>query len=192
MKKHKSSSSVATPLTALLGAAAATSSTAITTTAHPYIKEGPTVTMNEHHRQQQHANYDQFVSRVDQILDRERQENKSKKWNKLDNSLRIEKLHEFAHTKVGDIMGLNPVTEAAAAAEAEEAVVDAAVVEKLKAFFCEALQKKKLMKAKEVIYDHLTGVVLDVPSLMYEYERGFFYLKSAAAAAGATTGAGCG
>ena len=130
----------------------------------------------------------EYLSRVDQMLDKERLENKSKKWNKLDNSIRIEKLHEFAQTKYLVLLSArtttgdddDEATRKGGEREGDEPdpVAAAAIVEKLKLFFNEILQKKKLLKAKEVVYDQVTGIVDDIPSLQYDGERGFFYLKS--------------
>ena len=122
--------------------------------------------------QQQQQDY---VSRVDVMLDKERLENKSKKWNKLDNSIRIEKLHEFASQKYLAILLGGEAGGEGGGGGGEEG---AAIVEKLKLFFDDILQKKKLLKAKEVAYDPLTGEVENIPSLQYDVERGFFYLKS--------------
>ena len=72
---------------------------------------------------------------LDQLLEQEKQHNKSDSWNKLDKTVKIQKLHIFAE-KYGKENTL-PVKD----------------VKALKHFFTDSLEKNKLQKTKDVVYD---------------------------------------
>ena len=84
---------------------------------------------------------------IDQILDNENRHNKTEAWNKLNKTIKNNKLHAFS-----DKFG------------AEHKLSTAETVQ-LKKFFSELLEKKKLQKTKEVVYDKITQEVKDVPGL---------------------------
>lgn len=84
---------------------------------------------------------------IDQILDNENRHNKTEAWNKLNKTMKNNKLHAFS-----DRFG------------AENKMSPAEIVQ-LKKFFSESLEKKKLQKTKEVVYDKITQEVKDVPGL---------------------------
>ena len=83
---------------------------------------------------QTHANETAYTD-IDQLLETEKQQNKADAWNKLDKTVKIQKLHVFAE-KYGKDNTL-PVKD----------------VKALKHFFSESLEKKKLQKKKDVVYD---------------------------------------
>ena len=97
---------------------------------------------------------------TDQILDNENCRNKTEAWNKLNKTLKIQKLHSFSE-KYGTE---NKYTQTEVVA--------------LKRFFTEALEKKKLQKTKEVMYDKLTQEVKDVPGLFLNPANHSFTIRA--------------
>lgn len=97
---------------------------------------------------------------IDKLLEKEKQHNKSDAWNKLDKTEKIQKLHIFAE-KYGKDNTL-PVKD----------------IKVLKYYFSEALEKNKLQKTKEVIYDKEKGTVQSIPSLFFNVQQRTFTLKN--------------
>lgn len=97
---------------------------------------------------------------IDQILDHENCHNKTEAWNKLNKTLKIKKLHSFSE-KYGTENKYTP-----------------AEIVTLKRFFTEALEKKKLQKTKEVMYDKLTQEVKDVPGLCFNPVNHCFTIRA--------------
>jgi hypothetical protein len=96
---------------------------------------------------------------VDLILEKEKQHNKSETWNKLDKTDKIQKLHAFAE-KYGKTNNL-PVKD----------------IKALKMFFIECLEKLKLQKAKDVVYDKEAREISSIPSLHFNVSSKSFTLK---------------
>jgi hypothetical protein len=95
----------------------------------------------------------------DSILENEKQKNKSDSWNKLDKTVKIQKLHAFAE-KHGRENGY-PAKE----------------VKNLKVFFVDCLNKAKLQKTKDVVYDKETGEITAIPALFFNSITHNFTLK---------------
>lgn len=100
------------------------------------------------------------VLTIDQILDNENCRNKTEAWNKLNKTLKIQKLHSFSE-KFGT----------------ENKYTQSEIVT-LKRFFTEALEKKKLQKTKEVMYDKITQEVKDVPGLFFNATTHSFTIRA--------------
>lgn len=96
---------------------------------------------------------------VDSILEKEKQYNKNDTWNKLDKTGKIQKLHAFAE-KYGKTNNL-PVKD----------------IKSLKMFFIDCLEKLKLQKAKDVVYDKETREIISIPSLFFNIASKSFTLK---------------
>jgi len=96
---------------------------------------------------------------IDQALETEKQQNKADAWNKLDKTVKIQKLHIFAE-KYGKDNTL-PVKD----------------VKALKHFFSESLEKNKLQKTKDVVYDKEKGVIQSIPALFFNISNRAFTLK---------------
>ena len=96
---------------------------------------------------------------IDDILENEKNANKSDPWNKLDKSAKVGKLKEFAgnHGK-------------------KENYTDQEIVG-LYQFLVSALDQKKLMRAKDVIYDKSNGAITSIPCLIYHAGFKKFTLK---------------
>ena len=79
---------------------------------------------------------------IDEILENETQKNKSDPWNKLDKTVKIQKLHDFAE-RYGKEHSL-PVKD----------------IKSLKMYFNECLNNSKLQKTKDIIYDKEKGIYI--------------------------------
>lgn len=98
-------------------------------------------------------------SNIDALLENEKQKNKSDSWNKLDKTVKTQKLHAFAE-KYGKDNGY-PVKE----------------IKNMKMFFVDCLNKSKLQKTKEVIYDKESGEITAIPALYFNSSNHNFSLK---------------
>lgn len=96
---------------------------------------------------------------IDDILENEKNASKSDPWNKLDKVAKVSKLKEFAarHGK-------------------KENHSDQEITA-LYQFLVAALEQKKLMRAKDVIYDKATGLITSIPCLIYHAGFKKFTLK---------------
>lgn len=96
---------------------------------------------------------------IDKILEREKQNNKSETWNKLDKTIKIQKLHAFAE-KYGKEHNF-PIKD----------------IKSLKLFFIDCLEKNKIQKAKDVNYDKESRSIISIPSLYFNNNTRNFSLK---------------
>lgn len=97
---------------------------------------------------------------LDSLLEKEKQSNKVDAWNKLNKTIKIQKLHQFAET-YGNSNQL-PVKE----------------IKSLKLFFNESLDKNKLQKTKDVVYDKEKGIITSIPGLCFNSTNHAFTLKN--------------
>ena len=100
------------------------------------------------------------MAHIDNLLENEKKSMSTEPWNKLDKRLKIQKLHAFAE-KYGKDNGL-PMKE----------------IKGLKTFFSECLANDKMSKVKEVEYNKATGVILNIPGLMFNTATRAFTLKN--------------
>jgi len=96
---------------------------------------------------------------VDNILELEKQHNKNEQWNKLDKTIKIQKLHQFAE-KYGKEHTL-PVKD----------------IKSLKSFFVTSLENNKLQKTKDVVYDKSSKEISSIPALHFNQLSRNFTLK---------------
>ena len=96
---------------------------------------------------------------IDQLLETEKQRNKTDAWNKLDKTQKTLCLHAFAE-KYGRENGL-PMKE----------------IKQLKLFFSESLNKAKLQKTKDVLYNKETREITSIPALYFNNTNHAFSLK---------------
>ena len=96
---------------------------------------------------------------IDDILENEKNANKSDPWNKLDKSAKVMKLKDFAsrHGKKENY------------SEQETTA--------LFQFLISALDQKKLMRAKDVVYDKASGAITSIPCLIFHAALKKFTLK---------------
>jgi hypothetical protein len=97
---------------------------------------------------------------IDFILEKEKQKNKLDSWNKLDKTLKLQKLNTFAD-KYGKEQSLT-VKE----------------IKTLKFFLKESLDKNKLQKTKDVQYNKTTNTIVSIPSLFLNTLNRNFTLKN--------------
>ena len=100
------------------------------------------------------------TEKIDELLEKEKQNMNSEPWNKLDKRLKIQKLHAYAE-KYGRENSL-PLKE----------------VKALKTFFSECLTKDKLAKVKDVDYDREHGVITNISTLCLNVGTRTFTLRN--------------
>lgn len=103
---------------------------------------------------------DNSTDKIDQLLEKEKQNMNSEPWNKLDKRLKIQKLHAYAE-KYGHDNSL-PMKE----------------IKALKTFFSECLTKDKLAKVKDVDYSRDTGIITHISSLCLNVGTRTFTLRN--------------
>jgi hypothetical protein len=96
---------------------------------------------------------------VEKLLENEKIHNKTEPWNKLDKTVKIQKLHKFAE-KYG-----------------KDNTLPAKEVKTLKAFFVTCLEQNKLQKAKDIVYDKETKDIISIPALHFNQTNRNFTLK---------------
>jgi Holliday junction resolvase len=96
---------------------------------------------------------------IDELLEKEKINNKNENWNKLDKTMKIQKLHAFAE-KYGKDNSL--------------AIKN---IKMLKTFFNQCLEKNKLNKIKDVVYNKEKHEVESIPSLLFNSTTRNFTLK---------------
>lgn len=99
------------------------------------------------------------MSNLDKFLDGEKKHSSNEVWTKLDKTTKLSKFYEFA------IVFCN------------ENNYDENDKEELNLFLNTNLDRKRLLKAKEVIYDKETGKIKSIPSLIYNPSLKKFTLK---------------
>lgn len=97
---------------------------------------------------------------IDDILDNENNQNKKETWNKLNKTLKLQKLHYYSE-KYGKVHKYS-----------------AKEIKQLKHFFVDALEKKKLQKTKDVVYNKDTQEITDVPGLSFNSISKNFTLRT--------------
>ena len=96
---------------------------------------------------------------IDSLLEKEKQNNKLDSWNKIDKTEKLQKLHAYAET-YGKLHAL-PAKE----------------VKHLKQFFIECLDKNKLQKTKDIVYNKESREITSIPSLFFNATSHNFTLK---------------
>jgi hypothetical protein len=96
---------------------------------------------------------------VSQFLEKESRVNKAEPWCKLNKTLKLKKMVEFS-LKYKETYDLS---------EEEHC--------KLNTFLKDCLNRKKLLKVKEVVYDKVNGVILEIPVLVKNETKNRFTLK---------------
>jgi hypothetical protein len=97
---------------------------------------------------------------INSFLENESNVNKNESWNKLDRTQKIIRLNRYTETIAKKNLNLTN----------EE-------VDSLKKYFLKCLDRKNLMKSKEVIYNKEIGEITGIPLLFYNSENKTFVLK---------------
>ena len=96
---------------------------------------------------------------VEKMLENEKIHNKTEPWNKLDKTVKIQKLHKFAE-KYG-----------------KDNTLPAKDVKTLKMFFVNCLEQNKLQKVKDIVCDKETRDIISIPALHFNQAVRNFTLK---------------
>ena len=99
------------------------------------------------------------VDNIDSMLDRERQRNKCDNWIKLDKTAKLHRLHSFAETYGRDHS------------------MPSKDIKLLKNFFNSCLDKNKLSKSKDVVYNKEEMKIISIPALHFNQLNHNFTLK---------------
>lgn len=98
------------------------------------------------------------LSNLDKFLDDEKSNNKNEQWTKLDKTVKTKKLLAFVEKYK------------------KEKNLDEEDTEILTRFFKDCLDKKKLARVKDVIYDKVSGEIKEIPALLHTKKH--FTLKN--------------
>jgi hypothetical protein len=99
------------------------------------------------------------LSNLDKFLEQEKNYNKCEPWTKLDKTMKLKKIAEYADQYQ---------SEKSISNEEKSQLID---------FLKDSLNRKKLMRVKEVIYDKNTGMIKDIPGLHYNKSHNRYTLK---------------
>jgi hypothetical protein len=100
------------------------------------------------------------LSNLDKFLEEEKNNSKNEPWAKLNKTIKTQKLLEFVNSYKVE-KKLNE--------DEEKALV---------VFFKDCLDKKRLMRVKDVIYDKIAGSIKEIPALFYNKSNKHFTLKN--------------
>lgn len=100
------------------------------------------------------------ISNLDKFLEAEKITNNSEPWCKLNKTIKVKKLLEYVERYAAE----NKL-------DSQEGVI-------LTAFLKDSLDKKKLTRVKDVIYDKINGLVKEIPALVYTKANKHFTLKN--------------
>lgn len=96
---------------------------------------------------------------IDDFLNKEKELNKNKPWNKLSKASRLKKLMTYASYYI------------------EKNKLDNLQEKKLKTYLLDALDRRKLQKIKDVVYNIETGIIEDIPKLIFMKDKKKFTIK---------------
>lgn len=100
------------------------------------------------------------LSNLDKFLEDEKNVNQNEPWCKLNKTIKTKKLIDFVDT----------YKETAELDDEEQAL--------LITFFKDSLERKKLQRVKDVVYDKATGQIKEIPALTYIKASKHFTLKN--------------
>jgi hypothetical protein len=100
------------------------------------------------------------MSKLDKFLEDDKNNNENEPWTKLDKTVKTRKILTFAEKYTED----NKLTN-------EENA-------KLIAFLKDCLDKRKLQRVKDVLYDKTNGEIKEIPALLYNKTNKHFTLKN--------------
>jgi len=100
------------------------------------------------------------ISSLDHFLENEKKNNETENWPKMNKTIQTKKINQF----IDEYSVTNELSE-------EEKLL-------LTNFLKDALDKKKLKKVKDVIYDKTTEKIKAIPSLFYNKQNKHFTLRN--------------
>lgn len=96
---------------------------------------------------------------IDKFLEREKMANENKPWSKLGKNQKIEKLTDFIKIYI------------------KEHKCNKEEIEILRDYLIKCLERKKLQRVKDVVYDTKNGVIKSIPGLIFDKTKRKFTLK---------------
>ena len=100
------------------------------------------------------------ILNLDNFLENEKKNNKNEPWCKLNKTIKYTKILEFTELYK------------------KEKNLDDNETSLLLHFLKDSLDKKKLLRVKDVVYDKDAGLIKDIPALVYTKEKKHFTLKN--------------
>jgi len=100
------------------------------------------------------------LSNLEKFLEAEKINNSNEPWCKLNKTIKCKKLFEFVEVYKN------------------EKNIDESECKLLSSFLKDSLDKKKLSRVKDVIYDKETGIIKEIPALTYTKATKHFTLKN--------------
>jgi hypothetical protein len=100
------------------------------------------------------------LTNLEEFLENEKNNNQNEPWCKLNKTMKLKKLIDYVRVYK------------------EKNTLDDDEEMQMVTFFRECLEKKKLYRVKDVSYNKETGVVVDIPTLVYTKVRRHFTLKN--------------
>jgi hypothetical protein len=100
------------------------------------------------------------IDNLDAFLEKEKNSNKGEPWSKLDKTAKIKKLSFFVEAYM------------------EEQHIPQQEADLMLSFLKDCLDRKRLSRVKDVIYDKTTGIVKDIPALHFNKSANHFTLKN--------------
>jgi hypothetical protein len=100
------------------------------------------------------------ISNLDKFLEAEKISNSNEPWCKLNKTIKTKKLLEFIDSY------------------SKEKKFDEEEIRLLTAFLKDSIDKKKLLRVKDVIYDKSNGIIKEIPALTYTKSNKHFTLKN--------------
>jgi hypothetical protein len=96
---------------------------------------------------------------IDAFLEKEKEANKGKPWNKLGKNQKISKINQY----------INKYTQENKCSKEEKS--------ELKVYLVKCLERKKLQRVKDVVYDSNVGMIKNIPGLSFDKIKRKFTLK---------------
>ncbi len=100
------------------------------------------------------------ISNLDKFLENEKNNNNNEPWCKLNKTMKVKKLCDYVETYGKEHKLSEDETTA------------------MTVFLKDSLDKKKLSRVKDVIYDKVTGIIKEIPALIYTKTNKHFTLKN--------------
>jgi hypothetical protein len=98
---------------------------------------------------------------LDVLLEKEKHTNSTDSWNKLNKTSKIQKLHQFSETY------------------GHEKKLPQKDIKSLKLYFNDCLDKNKLQRTKDLVYDKEKGIIISIPGLLFNTTSRAFTIRSA-------------
>lgn len=100
------------------------------------------------------------ITSIDELLSTQQKQKENEQWNKTERSTKLKKLYYYAETH-GSKHSMDPKD-----------------IKALKMFFTSSLNKGRLLKNKEVIYNADKGIIESIPGLQYNTNTKNFTIRN--------------